>query len=123
MKKVLLALSLLAIIGLLSVCEKREDFPQMLNVTVPPQPDSLVIETDDSINFLLTWTIDDPGNVVKEYKVYSVNNFTPPDLIGTTVELYADVNTVLPVSGLVFGVSSVTIENVESDLTIQPAPE
>jgi hypothetical protein len=122
-KKVLLALSLLAVIGLLSVCEKREDFPQMLNVTVPPQPDSLVVEKLDATNYHLTWTIDDPNNVVKEYRVWSVNRFTPPDTIGTTVELKADVNTVIPISGLVFGVSSITIENVESDLTIQAAPE
>ena len=123
MKKVLLALSLIAVIGLLSVCEKREDFPQMLNVTVPPQPDSLVVEKIDATNYSLTWTIDDANNVVKEYRVYAVNSFLPPDLIGSTNELFTDVNTVIPVSGLVFGVSSVTIENVESDLTIQAAPE
>ncbi len=123
MKKVLLALSLLAVIGLMSVCETREDFPPMLTVTVPPQPANLVVEKLDATNYHLTWTIDDPNNLVMEYRVWSVNSFTPPDTIGTTVELYADVNTVIPIPGLVFGVSAVTIQNVESDITTAPAPE
>jgi len=122
-KKVLLALSLLAVIGLMSVCETREDFPQMLNVTVPPQPANLVVQKLSEVDYHLTWTIDDPDNVVMEYRVWSVNSFTPPDTIGTTIELFADVNTVIPVSGLVFGVSSVTVQNVESDITTAAAPD
>jgi hypothetical protein len=122
-KKVLLALSLLSVLGLMSVCEKREDFPQLLDVTVPPRPGNLDVQRVDAINYHLTWTIDDPDNVVREYRVWSVNSFTPPDTIGTTVELFADVNTVIPITGLVFGVSSVTIQNVESDIATKPAPE
>lgn len=123
MKKVLFTLCII-VTGLLVLtgCEKREDQPSVLDVTPPPRPFNLEIVKTSTTIYTLTWQIDDPSTVVSEYRVYSINSFGPPDLLGTTDQLTAEIDTVVELGGLVFGVSAVTIENVESDVTSLAAP-
>jgi hypothetical protein len=122
-KKLLLTVSLLMTgLLLLTGCEKREDFPTAIDVAEPPRPYDLEVVKTSATMYTLTWTIDDPSLLVDEYKVYSVSAFGQ-ELLGTTDQLQTDVDTVLPLTGLVFGVSSVTTQNVESDLTTAAAPD
>ncbi len=122
MRKTFIVAALVLLTGILSVCEKREDSQSVLDVAAPPQPDNLVVTRVDNINYTLTWTVDDPDNVVKEYKVYLITSFAPPDLLDSIEETSTGVNTVVEIPGLIFGVSVVTIGNVESAITTEPAP-
>jgi hypothetical protein len=120
-KNVFVALSLLSLLVLLG-CDSRNELPAVLGITPPPQPANLNIQKTSPTMYELTWTIDNP-TAVSEFRVYSVGPFGPPELIGATDQTQTDVDTVIPVTGIVFGVSSVTVENVESDLTSVAAPD
>lgn len=122
MKNVFVVLSLMSLLVLLG-CESRNELPGVLGITPPPQPANLDIQKTSPTMYELTWTIDDPSTVVSEYRVYSVSAFAPPELIGSTTQTQTDVDTVIPVTGIVFGVSAVTVENVESDLISAAAPD
>ena len=70
---------------------------------------------------MLEWSVNDPGAVVSYYRIY-----TMIPLLGTTIDTTSFVNaTVGPLSvvlpGLEFGVSSVTFQNVESAIDVEPA--
>ena len=89
----------------------------------PPTPD-LIVSTTDSLTFMLEWSVNDPALVVSYYRIY-----TMIPLLGTTVDETADETTMMwtfgPLSvvlpGLEFGVSSVTFQNVESAIDVEPA--
>ena len=64
----------------------------------------------------ITSEIGDPA-VVKEYRIYSQYSTSGLVLEGTTVSTSIDVVSPVAIEGLVFCVSAVTVENVESHLT------
>jgi len=117
-KTIIIVLCSLALAG----CEKREDFPPKFDVTPPPQPFNLSISTPSQTQYDMTWEITDPDQVVQEYHVYLITGLGAPDLIGTSTTTSFTWTSPFPVSGIAFGVTSVTGQNVESDPEIEIAP-
>lgn len=99
-----------------TACARHDDVPPPLEVMTPPTPKNLVVETVDQLTYDLSWEIDDPA-VVKEYRIYSEYGTSGPQLEGTTDTTTIQVISPVALSGLVFCVSAVTLENVESALT------
>ena len=106
------------IIGLLvlAACSQHDDVLPPIDVIDPPTPDSLKVESTDLLTYHLSWKIDDPEAVVKEYWIYS--QYATSELVLEGTADTTDVYVVSPVAveGIVFCVSAVTIENVESRL-------
>ena len=121
-RAIVLTLVVAATMVALFACEKREDFPPVLPVIPPPMPTNFQVTSPADQEYDLTWDIDDPDNVVEEFWIYAYSAFTLPDTIGTTTNTSYFVRTAIPLEGLIFGVSSVSDQNVESDLAIEPAP-
>jgi hypothetical protein len=120
-----LILVVAAVTVALAACEKREDFPPLLPIDSPPTPyDFEVVQglPPDTLDYDLTWKIDDPDSLVKEYWIYAYSSVTIPDTVGTTTDMFYAVRTAVDLPGLVFGVSAVTGQNVESDIVTAPAP-
>ncbi len=121
------------ILGLLVVactffsCEERQDFPQPLAVSVPPKPYNLVVTSVEPApgeivwEYDLTWEVADP-TAVKIYRIYIVGNSGLKEMAGTSEELQVALLWVGSLEGTVFGVSAVSVENVESDLATAVAP-
>jgi hypothetical protein len=104
------------IIGvLLAACSEHDDVLPPIEVAYPPTPANFVVETTDLLTYHLSWEIDDPS-VVKEYRIYS--QYAGSDLVleGTSDATAIDVVSPIAIEGIVFCVSAVTVENVESHL-------
>lgn len=113
------------LILMLGACSRHDDVPPPLDVTVPPTPQDLVVETVDFITFTLTWNVSDPS-IVREYRLYWRFESTSPELLPETVDTTAvsiSVDPPIPAPGIIFCVSSVTLENVESSLVCDAAEE
>jgi hypothetical protein len=106
----------------LAACEKREDLPTELDVVPPPQPFNLTITTPSQTQYDLEWRVDDPNSIVREFYVYLFTGLGPPDSIGATPDTTFSWTSPFPISGIAFGVTSVTDQNVESDPEIEQAP-
>jgi hypothetical protein len=104
------------IIGLfLAACSEHDDVLPPIDVAEPPTPTNFQVETADLLTYHLSWEIDNPA-VVKEYRIYSKYAGSEPVLEGTTDTTSIDVVSPVAIEGLVFCVSAVTVENVESHL-------
>jgi len=119
-KRTIVILGLLAVTFASFSCEERQDFPQLLNVSAPPEPFNLTITSPAPQQYDLAWEISDPA-AVKLYRVYIVS-FGTAELVGTADTTQFLAQTILPIQGIVFGVSAVSTENVESDLATAVAP-
>lgn len=101
----------------LAACEKREDLPTQYVIDIPPQPyDLSVTWVQASSEYQLTWNVDDPDGLVDVYFVYLSSGLEAPDTVGSTTNQSFSVAWPFELSGLVFGVSSVSEQNVESGL-------
>ena len=99
-----------------SACDKREDFPTKYDVVIPPKPYNLSVTfVGAQSEYDLTWEIDDPNQVVDRYFVYLSSGLGVPDTIGTTQTTSFVYPWPFELSGLVFGVTAVSDQNVESD--------
>jgi hypothetical protein len=105
---------------ILCSCSRHDDLPPALDVLEPPVPTNLTVETTDYITFQLSWQVDDPS-VVSYYRVYSRFEFSSPALEDTTRFTSVQVSSPIPVPGVIFCVSAVTIENVEGLLECKAA--
>lgn len=119
MRKALLVFGLLVLLG----CEKREDYPTSLSITPPPTPTNFEVTSPGPLQYDLSWSIDDPDGIVKEFWIYAYSQISLPDTVGTTTGTTYLVETSFQIPGLVFGVSAVSTQNVESDLATAPAPD
>lgn len=119
-KRTIVILGLVAVAFTSFSCEERQDFPQLLDVSAPPGPFNLTITSPAPQQYDLAWEISDPA-AVKLYRVYIVS-LGMPQLVGTSDTTTFLAQTVLPIQGIVFGVSAVSTENVESDLATAVAP-
>jgi hypothetical protein len=114
---------LVVILGLVLVaCTQHDDLLPPIDVTEPPTPANLTVSTTDFVIYHLSWQIDDPSSVVKEYRVYSMVTGYAPVLQGTTDTTAVEINAKVPVLGVSFCVSTVTVDNVEGHL-VCAAPE
>jgi len=103
----------------LVACDKREDFPPQFNLVIPPTPTNLSVTwVQNTSQYDLTWDIDDADNLVDVFFVYLSSGLEPPDTIGTTTTTSFSLRWPFELSGLVFGVTSVSEQNVESDAAI-----
>lgn len=105
----------IALVLLLAACSADLTLPPKIDGVVPPTPENLQVTTTDNITFDLTWDISDP-TVVSLFRVYWVFG-GPPELV-TTVGVdttSVQVSTKPPVSlpGVIFGVTSVSTDNIE----------
>ena len=113
----------IVILGLVLVaCAQHDEILPPIDVAEPPTPMDFTVSTSDFIKYHLSWTIDDPSSIVREYRVYSMIPGYTPVLQGTTDTTAVEIDTQVGVIGVSFCVSSVTVENVEGHL-VCAAPE
>jgi hypothetical protein len=109
----------------LAGCPKHEDFPQPLNVATVPTPNNFVITQPDTnvFDYDFTWEIDDPAGVVDHYRLYLVGSVAGADeLLGETTNTSFLTSFPFSISGLRFGVSAVSTQNVEGGLAAKTVP-
>jgi hypothetical protein len=117
------AIFLILCVFALFACESREDFPPKYNLTQPPKPAALQVDNPGGgTQYDLSWSISDPDGLVREYYIYLVTGLGPPDSIGTSQTTSFTWVSPISVSGLAFGVTSVTDQNLESDPAVANAP-
>jgi hypothetical protein len=112
-----------ALVLVLGGCPKHENFPTELDVTVPPTPSNLTITVPDaSTTYTFEWEISDPTNV-KGYRLYSIGLFPTPELLAETTSTQVTPPAFgYSLTGLQFGVSAVSTDNVEGAMTTAVAP-
>lgn len=108
MKKIALVL-----IFVLLACSKHDDPPMQVDVVEPPAPFDVTVFSPTPGVFNLSWDVGDPS-VVNYYRLYYLDPFffdlTFADTtVGTSIQF--DVGAAI--TDLMWGVSAVTIENVE----------
>jgi hypothetical protein len=121
-RAIALSLFVVAVMATLFACEKREDFPPLLPIDPPPTPTNFQVTSPATLDYDLTWEIDDPDGLVQEYWIYLYSAITMPDTIDTTTDTFYFLTLPVELPELHFGVSAVTDQNVESDVVIKPAP-
>lgn len=120
MKRIVVAL-ILAVVA----CARHDDLPAPLGVADPPVPQDFVVETADWITFTLSWDVADPSSIA-EYRLYWRFPTTSPELLPETVDtttVSITVDPPIPAQGIIFCVSSVTLENIESSLVCGTADD
>jgi hypothetical protein len=121
-KKIVIFVGLIAVVA--AACARHDDsVPPMLPVVTSPSPTNFTVATSDDIVWNLSWSIADP-TVVRFYLVYTLNPFTNmPELADTAMTpTPPPYNTGAAVPGLVWGVSAVSTDNVESTIIYSSAP-
>ena len=121
----LIAYSLLALVVVLSACAKHEDLPPMLPVSAPPLPTNFTVTSADAITFDLSWSVDDPASAAY-WNVWLVDPLTlQPGLLDSTSVTNVTINLGVSLPGAVFGVSTISVENLESEIVFarsEPSP-
>ena len=120
MKKTILLISLLYVIG----CSTHEDFPEPLDIQVPPTVNNLSVTHPSDLVYTLDWNVN-PGDtaLVDHFNVYVVGAYGVPEFLGSTGRTIVDVTLPFPLSNIFFGVAVVTTENVEGRLVYAVAPD
>jgi len=73
-----------------------------------------MVSTTDAVVYDLSWTTSD-ATVTSYYNLYIFNPFTgTTEMFDSTTTTAVQVNTTTPTPGIVFGVSAVSIDNLES---------
>jgi hypothetical protein len=102
---------------LFAACSDDLTIPPPVNGVYPPQPENFVVTTSDDIVYDLSWTVSDT-TVISFYRLYALDiatgNLALQDTSGTRA---VQVNTLVPTPGLIFGVSSVSTDRIESAIT------
>ena len=115
MKKLLFVLTLLFV----SACSRHGDLPPAFQVTEPPVPIDVKVETVDYMTFHVSWDVDDPA-IVAYYQIYSAL-YSSPVLEDSTTLKSVQITTMIPLPDIAFCISTVTVENVESRLVCASA--
>ncbi len=116
--------AMIAVVALLGApgCSQHDDLPSPLSIITPPTPTNVTVVEDGFGLYGISWTVDNEG-IVDHYRVYTLS-FGPPSLEGTSPTREFGLNTIIPVGGIVIGVSAVTVDNVEGAMGtgVTPAP-
>ena len=108
MKKIVLLAALL----LLS-CAKHKDLPNAINVNEPYKPVNFVVTMCPDGNYTLDWSVPDSTSV-DYYRVFIIDPFTGPEELDTTsVSNFAIDFRPLAVTGIIWGVSVVSVDKIE----------
>ena len=114
------AIAVVALVGA-SACSSHDDLPTALSITAPPTPAVTDVVDNGNGTYDIFWTVDN-ASVVDYYRVYSLS-FGSPVLEDTTSAMTFGISTIVPVGGVVIGVSAVTVENVEGAMGTGVTPE
>jgi len=107
-------LALVAAAVLASACSRHDNFPPMIPVQNPPVPQNFTVTTQDNVTFDLTWSVNNPS-LVAYYRLFTLNPLTgAAEPFDTTSVTNVQVNIGAEYPDIVFGVSSITTEHVES---------
>ena len=122
LKRAGLAAACGVLVLVLGGCPKHENFPAVLDVTVPPTPSNFNITVPDaSTAYTFEWEISDPTDV-KGYRLYWIGLTPTPELLAETPDLNIQQTFASSLKGLQFGVSAVSTDNVEGAMTLAIAP-
>lgn len=121
MRKALLILCLAVVMG----CSKREDMSPAHPIDAPPVPENFQIKKINTLigvldEYELNWDVSDPS-AVDFFRLYAVSGFTLEHIGDSSAP--PETVTTLSMAGLVFGVTSVSVQNVESDAAFALAPD
>lgn len=111
--KMALWLSLVLVVG---ACSRHSgDFPNPIGVEAGSAPRNFAVTTGDNILYTLTWEISDPTTVsyYRSYVFLGQQLLRGPDSTSVTTVQY---DFGAPVQNVTFGVSSVSVDNVESSI-------
>lgn len=116
MKKLFFVIALL-----LTACSEDLTLPPQISGVVPPTPSNVSLTTADDILYTMTWDVSDPSLVVF-YQLYNLDPIRGPIPLDTTVTDSVQLVTPIPTPGIVFGVSSVSTDHIESRIVFVSAP-
>jgi hypothetical protein len=102
-------------------CSKHDNFPMAIDVASPQVPANFIVEMPDIGIYELDWEVAD-STQVSYYRIYIFDPFSGPAAFDETAvsEYYYEFP--IAVTEVVWGVSSVSIENVESKIVYAFAP-
>lgn len=115
------AIGVVVLLVALMGCSSHSDLPTEQSFTPAPTPTNVQITSAGGSLYDMSWSIANAIGVDR-YRVYSLSEFAPPELLGETTEMMFGIDTVIPVSGLPFGVSAVTDQNVEGAMAVAVTP-
>lgn len=102
-------------------CAKHDDFPQALDVSPPQIPSQFTVAMPDIGIYELDWQVAD-STLVSYYRIYIYDPYAGPAEVDQTSvsEYYYEFP--IAVTEVIWGVSAVSIENVESMIVYAYAP-
>jgi hypothetical protein len=113
---------LLVAVVLFAACTDDLEFPPAISGVVPPTPSNFTVTTPDDVVFTLTWSVSNSANI-RFYQLYTVDPFTGrPVFADTSSADSVQLVTPIPAPGIVFGVASVSTDNIESRIAFASAP-
>ncbi len=112
---------LLAAVVILVGCAKHNDLPSPMDLNAPPTPANFTVNMPDTGNYFLDWDVVD-SLVVDYYQIYTFDPFSGPEkLVQTSVSNYHMDFRPFPLLGLIWGVSVVSVDNLESRIIYSSA--
>ncbi len=97
---------------LLLACSNHDNPPPQLPIVEPPTPENFTVTSPSAGIYDLSWSVSNPS-VVNYYNLYYLDPYYGPIFADTTAATSIQLSVGGGFSGIVWGVSSVTIENVE----------
>ena len=116
MKRIMLV-GLLVFLG----CTQHDDFPPLLDINAPPTPSNVGITTPQGGTYQLTWTVSQPS-LVKVFNIYLSDPFFGAQVLAATTQTNFTWQPGVDATGLQLGVSTVSDENVESEVVFRTVP-
>jgi hypothetical protein len=116
MKK-LLFLALILMLG----CASHKDFPSAIQVSEPATPANFKVTMPTAGEYFLDWSVGD-STAVSYYRVYILDPYAGPEEVDTTSASSFHYNFYIPVTDVVWGVSAISVENIESSIVYAWAP-
>jgi hypothetical protein len=103
-------------------CSKHESPPAPLAIPVPPKPMDFRVTMPTEGDYYLDWWVED-STAVDHYRVYIYDRSLGPTLVDTTSVSDYHYNFYMPILGVIWGVSAVSVENVESEIVYGTASD
>jgi hypothetical protein len=118
-------LATLALAVFVAGCSQHSDTPTKYSFTPAPKVSNVQVTgvPGEPGVYDVTWDVDD-DTAVANYRIYVFDPFTgAPELVGEPTTPSAQVVVGLEIGGLAFGVTAVTVENVEGAMAVGVTPD